>query len=338
METRILPEGMALAKLPFFELKEKDRLVLVDDTVGPIIDAHTHLAGAYVLPLRFPLNVAEGPTEHYLPMRGRRIDLDIYMNKNFTRDDLRRMKRDLAWKSLSRSGMRRTHTIPNLVREMADLGITQSISLPIDLPVLSNNAETTLKALRGDDAFIAFGSVHPYARNVKAKLDRQVALGARGIKVHPAVQAIYPDDRRAMRLYRLCGQRKLPVLWHCGPVGIEPVMGRKRSQVMYYERAIAENPDTVFLLGHSGALQMEMALGYANRYPNVYLELASQSLRNIRKILEGAPRDRVIFGTDWPFYHQAVGIAKVIVAAGEDTETRRMVLHDNAARLFLSGR
>ncbi|MCA9774047.1 MAG: amidohydrolase family protein, partial [Myxococcales bacterium] len=160
------------------------------------------------------------------------------------------------------------------------------------------------------------------------------ALGARGIKIHPAVQLISPEHRAARVLYRACAARGLPILFHCGPVDIETAAGRKRSQVRLYERAIEENPDLPIILGHSGALQMEEALGYAQRYENVYLELSSQSLPNVRRILAEGPRDRVLFGTDWPFYPQALALAKVFLATEGDAPLRRAVLYENAAKLL----
>jgi predicted TIM-barrel fold metal-dependent hydrolase len=260
--------------------------------------------------------------------------MEVYLNKNFTPATLKQMKKDLTIKSVTRSGMRRTHTIPNLIREMDELGIRKSVSLPIDYPVLSSNGVDTLRAVQGNDRFITFGTVHPYASDVEAKLDRQVALGAKGVKVHPAVQLISPSNHRAMKLYRLCAARKLPVLFHCGPVGIEPKMGRKLSQVVLYEKAIAENGDVVFILGHSGALQMEKALEYAKRYSNVFLDLSCQSLTNVRTILDQGPPDRLLYGTDWPFYHQAIALAKVLLATEGDRELRGKALYGNAARLF----
>lgn len=334
MDAKFFSEGTELARLPYFELRSGNRLALADDTVGPIIDVHTHFALSYATPWKVDITQEHPSTEHYLPMQGAPLDMEVYLNKNFTPVTLQRMKRDLTLKSLTRSGMRRTHTIPNLTREMDELGIARSVTLPIDYPFLSSNGVDTLEAIRGNGRFIGFATVHPYARGVEAKLDRQVALGARGIKVHPAVQAISPSNHRAMKLYRLCAARRLPVLFHCGPVGIEPKLGRKLSQVVLYEKAIAENPDVTFILGHSGALQMEEALGYAKRYANVYLDVSCQALSNVRKILEEAHPDRILYGTDWPFYHQAIALAKVLVATEGNPELRRKVLHDNAARLL----
>ena len=101
--------------------------------------------------------------------------------------------------------------------------------------------------------------MHPYARNVGEKLAAQKAAGARGVKIHPAVQLIAPDNKRALDLYEICGELDLPVLFHCGPVGIDPPLGRYLSQLKHYWRAVAEHPNTTFVLGHSGALQMERA-------------------------------------------------------------------------------
>ena len=324
---------MELASLPYFELRDGDHLVLADPDLGPAIDFHTHLALAYVRPNRVDLHRAHPVTQHYLPMY-RPLDLDVYQNRNFVPEDLKRMTRDLTLSSLTSRGMRATHTIPNLKREMADLQIQASVLLAIDYPALSDNARTWLEASAGHSELVVFGSVHPYARHVERKLDRQKAMGARGIKVHPAVQVVRPDWPRCLDFYRLCGDRDLPVLFHCGPVGIEPKLGRHMSQVRFYKRAIEQVPNTVFVLGHSGALQMSEALEIARRHDNVYLELASQSVGNIRTILDEGPTDRVLFGSDWPFYHQATAMAKVLLATEGDVELRRKVLHGNAARLL----
>lgn len=332
MADTVFADGLELARLPYFELK--DGRLVADPSIGPVIDVHTHIAMAFLLPMRLDLFSTAAPAEHYLLMQGRQVDLEVYINKNFLPDDLTRMKKDLTLLSATADGMRKTHTVGNLEREMAELGIAHSVVLPIDYPILSRNTETTLEVAKDRPTLIAFGSVHPFARDAKGRLGRQVKAGIRGIKLHPAMQFFSPDHPRAMRLYKLCGEAKLPVLWHCGPVGIEPKMSRELSQVVLYEKPIAENPEVTFILGHSGALQMEQALDYAKRYPNVFLEISCQSLTNVRRILEEADADRIMYGTDWPFYHQAIALAKVLIATEGDARLRRKVLYTNAASLF----
>lgn len=322
-----------LARLPYFELIGPGRLALADPSLGPSIDIHTHLALAFLLPMQVDLEREHPWTEHYLGM-DRPVDLDLYANQNIPAAGVRRLKLDLTLLSVTGRGMRRTHTVPNLLREMQHLRVEGAVLLPIDLPLISSNARTYLQVTRAHRELISFGSVHPMSLDLAGKLDEQRAMGARGIKVHPASQMIRPDHPRAMELYRLCGERQLPVLFHCGPVGIEPRPGRRRSQVRLYEPAVAENPRTTFILGHSGALQFDTALDLAHRYPNVWLETASQSLPVVRRLAREAPPERVLFGSDWPFYSQAMAMSKVLIATEGDPSARRRILYDNAARLL----
>jgi hypothetical protein len=332
MAAQVFENLLDLSRLPWFDVHD-GRLVVSDASVGPVIDMHSHIALAYLLPMRLDLYRATQHTEHYLPACCS-IDFEVYQNKNFTPAALSALKRDLTLGSLSRGGMRATHTVPNLVREMDELGIVHSVLLPIELPYISNNAAHALDAARREPKMISFGSVHPIVDRVGTRLDEQAHAGARGVKVHPAVQLIAPGHRRAMALYRHCAARNLPVLMHCGPVGIELQSGRRRTQVALYEKPIAAEPRTTFVLGHAGALQMEQALDLACRYPNVWLELSGQSLANVRTILDRADPDRVVYGSDWPFYHQALGIAKVLMATVGREHLRAKVLHQNAARLL----
>lgn len=320
-----------LAQLPWFDLVDGE--LVVDPAVGPAVDVHTHLALAFFRPQQIDLDREWPETEHYLPLRDP-LDLDVYANRNFKPDAMSAMKRDLTLGSLSAGGMRRTHTLPNLAREMADLGVVSSVLLAIDFPAFSDNAGDWLRVARGREDFVVYGSVHPYKPGMRRELDRQVALGARGIKVHPAVQSILPGDRRAMKLYRLCAERSLPILFHCGPVDIEPPLGRWLSQVRHYEKPIAQNPETTFVLGHSGALQLQAGIELSRRYDNVWLDISSQSLSGVRTLLKEADVSRILFGSDWPFYHQSMPLAKVLLATEGEEELRPKILYENAARLL----
>jgi predicted TIM-barrel fold metal-dependent hydrolase len=244
------------------------------------------------------------------------------------------LTRDLTLRSLGPRGMRATHTIPNLLREMDETGIRASVLLPIDFPALSKNADIALDAAKTTNKILSAGSVHPYHTKAESRLDAQLVKGARGIKMHPSVQLVRADNRRAKKLYRMCGDRNMFVFWHCGPAGIEPKLGQYLNQVKFYDEPIRENPNTTFLLGHSGALQFEQALALQKQYPNVWLETSSQQLSNVRRMVKEADPDRVVQGSDWPFYHPAISVSKVLIATYDDPEIRHKILWGNAARLL----
>lgn len=325
-----------LARLPWFEVEGGNRLVVVDEAVGPVIDMHTHLAMGFVRRLRVDLDAETPTTAYYLPLT-LPVDLEGYSNRNFDPAALFTMQFDLAALALTAKGMRTTHTAPNLLRDMAALGIAHSVVLPIDLPVGPQNTDAVLAACAPHPELVPFCSVHPRRRDIDTDLERYRGAGARGLKMHPAVQFIAPDHPRTVHLCGRCGAHGLPVLFHCGPVEIATASADRRCQVSRYERAIAENPGTTFVLGHSGALQCEQALGFAGRYPNTFFELSSLGVDRVRTVLERVPADRIVYGTDWPFYHQALTLARVLIATEGDEPLRRAVLHDNAARLLALG-
>ncbi len=322
-----------LSRLPYFTLKDNRLIIDIDANIGPIIDIHTHLALAYIFPMRIDLFKDHGRTDHLLPDYAH-LNLETYANKDYTPELLKRMKRIVAKQIFFKRGSHETHNAAHLTREMNDLGIKNAVILPVDLPIISNNARTYAKVAKYERKLIPFGCVHPFSLSIDRKLNKQIKMGIRGVKVHPNAQAIRPDHRLALKLYKLCAEHNLPVLWHCGPVGIASEKADYRCQVKWYVPAVDKNPNTTFILGHSGALQMEEALEINKKYPNTYLDLACQSLPAIQKIIDEADPNRILFGTDWPWYHEALTLAKVLIATEGKEEIRRKILYENAKKLL----
>ena len=79
---------------------------------------------------------------------------------------------------------------------------------------------------------------------------------------------------------------------------------------------------------------MDEALEINKNYPNTYLDLACQSLPAIQKIVEEADPDRVLYGTDWPWYHEALTLSKILIATEGRENIRRKILYENAKHLL----
>lgn len=322
----------ALAALPWFEVHEGS-LVLADQTVGPVIDMHTH----YVLPSLSALNLdmtRETPDSNLLLGACCAHHLDIRANQCFTPAELVELKRDLIVGGFTGRGKRRDHTAPNLARDMRTMNVTHSTVLAIDMAMPNHHARDTLRAATGRAEVTGFGSVHPRALRARERFEEQLHLGARGIKLHPPNQLFSPDAGYVMRIYRWCASEGIPLIWHCGPAGIEPRIGQYFAQVRRYERPLREVPDGTFILGHAGSLQHREAIALQRRYKNAWLEVSGLSLGQLREVLADADPDRVVFGSDWPFYHPALPLAKVLIATEGRPALRKKVLHDNAARLL----
>jgi predicted TIM-barrel fold metal-dependent hydrolase len=51
-------------------------------------------------------------------------------------------------------------------------------------------------------------------------------------------------------------------------------------------------------------------------------------------MLEQTGGERMLFGTDWPFYHLAASLAKVLIVTEGRPEARAALLRGNAERLL----
>ena len=57
----------------------------------------------------------------------------------------------------------------------------------------------------------------------------------------------------------------------------------------------------------------------------------------IRRLIDECGPDRLVFGSDWPFYPLATSQAKLLLATRARPEALEPVLRGNALRLFAEG-
>lgn len=122
--------------------------------------------------------------------------------------------------------------------------------------------------------------------------------------------------------------RGLPILahtWGGSPYDGESVV-----------RTVAEKyPNVKFLLGHSCHDAWDAAVQLALDLPNIYLELTAvfDDRGVIDKFVHEAGSDRMLFGTDLPWFdpHQAIG---VLMNADITDDDRHNICHRNAERLL----
>lgn len=328
------PDRNGLSALPWFDI-DHGEVVLSDRSIGPIIDVHTH----YTLPsLRHDEADMRTETADSDLLLGRCCahHLDVYANQCFSPTELDEMRRELVVGALRRRGKRLNHGAPNLARDMRSMGVERTIVIGIDMGIISRHVRQTLEVAKGREDAIPFGSIHPRLPRRRQRFEEQLHAGALGIKIHPPNMFTRPDHPRLSAIYRWCGEENLPVFFHCGPAGIEPKLGAYCGQVRFYDEPIRAHPQTRFVLGHAGALQSTEALALYRRHPNVWMDVSCLSLAQLREVLSQGDPDRIMFGSDWPFYHPILPLAKVLIATEGQPALRRKVLYENAVRLLES--
>ena len=91
--------------------------------------------------------------------------------------------------------------------------------------------ETVAQACRDyPDAFTGLGSVDPHKGEAAvAEVANIAALGLRGVKFHPSLQAFSPNDPQYWPIFEACEQHGLLALFHTGTSGIGPASPAGRA-------------------------------------------------------------------------------------------------------------
>jgi predicted TIM-barrel fold metal-dependent hydrolase len=90
-----------------------------------------------------------------------------------------------------------------------------------------------------------------------------------------------------------------------------------------------------FLLGHSAPGECDYAIEIAAALPNVYLDLCDTHRLSgmVRKMVRAASSEKVLFGTDYPWYDPHYGLGSVLFSGISDSEICN-IIHHNAVRLL----
>jgi len=332
-----------LADLPYFELDGNGHLRLTVDDLPRCIDFHTHLAFNMFLAPKVDLLRRTGETRYMIDCDGAQppctFDLNVYMNHIADGAMLDRMESVARGMVLFGTSASETYTIPNLVAEMDAMGFEKAVLLAIapGFPFRDDLTTWWADALRRSgsaDRFILFGSVKPTSDSAPDDLRKLAGTGIRGVKLHPTMQRFYPDDPRAMSVYEVCEELGLPVFFHAGRAGIEPEFTRKYAVMKNYVGAVSEFPRVRFIFGHSGARDYREAIPIARQHANVWMDVEGQGVGALREMLTALGPEKLVFGSDWPFYPLAATLAKVLIVTGHDQPVRDMILSGNARRFF----
>ena len=331
-----------LAKLPYFELDGQGMLRLKLDDLPAGIDFHAHLGMNFLLAP--DIDLLAKPKMRYLldcdrESPGCALDLDVYINGAFSEEMHDELEGEITNQLLLGSDAAATQTIPNLVAELDAMRFQAAAILPIalGLPFGDNLADRWYDAIYRSGArqrLIPFASVHPSDSGWRERLRGYAARGARGLKVHPEMQRVFPDDPRMMEIYAECEALGLAVIFHAGRSGIEPSFMRKYALIRRYIAPARTFPKVQFALGHAGARDVEDAVGLARLQKNVWLEVTGQGTTQLDSIIKQVGTERLLFGSDWPFYPLAATLAKVLLVTEKDPAGRAAIVRHNADRIL----
>ena len=171
-----------------------------------------------------------------------------------------------------------------------------------------------------------------------AEAERQLALGAVAVKVHPVHGGFRADDDDMYPVYQLCAARGVPVIVHTGG-SIFPGSDPEAGDPKLMAAVVGDFPGVQFVLAHGGrgrwyADAARMALAREN----VWIDLAGLPPKRLPDYYVGfdfpALARNWIFGTDWPGVPGVARNARAVAALGLPDDTLAAVLARNAARVY----
>ena len=334
-----------MAELPWFDLDSMGKLRCIDESLPRAIDVHCHLGISVLFSPEIDLQARSRRVRHLLECDARdpgcRLDLDVYANSNFTDEGMQALRTSTLAQGLWGSAFARTHTIPNLIAEMDAMRVERSYILPIKMGLpfgdeLTGKWKEAVSASNEGERLVTGLSVHPRGETRIKEMRAHAARGAQVMKMHPTVQSFYPDDPHMMPLYEEAQRLGLVVFFHGGRAGIEPASRQRYAMPRHYEAVLSDFPRLQVILGHGGARDGAAMLALALRYKNAWLGIHGQGVSALDEMIRQTGAERLLFGTDWPFYHIGMSLAKVLLCTESISRryARTKILRDNAQQLF----
>lgn len=324
--------------LPFFTV-EGTHIKLKEPLGYPIVDCHQHLGWTYLLAKTIDYWAEHEETQTYFDARQHKVDLSLYAGVNFHDNDSKALIHGYIRTAVKTKGSRHlTHTAPNLLREMDDLGIGYGALLAIDFPKFSTASTDALDVGDKTPRLLPFVSLHPKDKDWESKLETYLERGARGLKVHGEIQGLGVDEEGFLKIMRRWNQTKLPVLVHSGVSDMQPRLvagkGTPRSALTRMSVVAETLGDCMVMLGHAGMNGHEACAALVSKHPNLIAEMDGQPPSHLRYFFDHAPNDQLVWGSDWPVYPLALQLARFMVATEGKNALRKQILHDNPFRIL----
>jgi len=170
------------------------------------------------------------------------------------------------------------------------------------------------------------------------ELERQLALGAVALKLHPVHGGFDPGDKELYPVYARCLARDIPVIFHSGTSSF-PGSRTSCGDPGLLMDAVEYFTELNFVFAHGGrGWWYDAAAFMAQAKPNVWLDLAGLPPKKLPEYYRNFELSRLaqnmIFGTDWPGVPGARHNADALAGLGLSKETLTGVLSGNAARVF----
>jgi predicted TIM-barrel fold metal-dependent hydrolase len=157
---------------------------------------------------------------------------------------------------------------------------------------------------------------------------RCLALGARGIKLHPRAQHFGFDEVALRPVFELAAEHRVPILIHAGR-GLPPIADQ-------LQHLVEMHPQAQLILAHGAIADLEHIARVLTNHPNVVYDTSVWSATDVRALLASAAPEQILYASDTPYGTHPFGIvqlAHALHAAAAGRSDTAAIFWDNAERV-----
>lgn len=194
-------------------------------------------------------------------------------------------------------------------------------------PIRGNNA--VVDAIRQfPGRFYGYFSPNPFYPDLDAASYFEKEPGMIGIKIHAMLNHAEINDPRYFPTYEYANQHGLPVLVHTWDI----------YELDHVAKLAERYPNSPYLIAHSGMRTHDVRVAlieHMKRHENIYADTAISVCYDgaIEWLVQKVGIDRVLFGSDLPFYDCRQVLGKIGLCKLSEQDKRKL-LGENARSLF----
>ena len=192
-------------------------------------------------------------------------------------------------------------SVDMLLQQGTAAGISQFVVLPVSIRpdrVQEINDFAVAQAAT-HPCFIPFGTVHAKMDGLPEEAERIMAMGLRGIKMHPDSQVFAIDDPRLFPLYETI-QGKLPVILHMGDDRFNYSHPLKLRKILDFF------PQLQVIAAHFGGYSMYQEAYEILKDTHCIFDISSSMMfmpeGEPEKYINAYGAERMAFGSDYPLW------------------------------------
>jgi len=180
-----------------------------------------------------------------------------------------------------------------------------------------------------------------YLKKLKEHVEAREIIS---IKLYPGYEQFYPHDKRYNKVYDLCEEFDIPVMFHSGDVMHTGYL--KYTNPLHVDEIATDRPDLKIIICHMGSPWQLDTAAVTFKNENVYAETSGLFYKKLdpvtkkflhRKIEEfihwNIKGEKLLFGSDWPITDVGDTI-KLINSLHFSKKEKHLIFCGNAKKLF----